>query len=217
MRAACEVAGIDVRTLQRWRSNAAGSCIGADRRPDAVRPVPAHALTQAERQEILRVVNEPGFADMPPARIVLMLADEGRYIASESSFARVLRAHGQNRHRGRCQAPRPRKAPSTHIATGPNQGWCWDITYLPSQVAGRWFYLYLIMDLYSRQIVGWEVHDSSEHAVSNCCGAPPWPRALLRCRSSRYCTVTTAAHSKPPPCWLCCSGLASNPRTQDLA
>ena len=69
LRAACEVAGIDVRTLPRWRSNAAGSCIGADRRPDAVRPVPAHALTQTERQEILRVVNEPRFADMPPARI----------------------------------------------------------------------------------------------------------------------------------------------------
>lgn len=82
-----------------------------------------YALTQAERQEILRVANEPRFADMPPARIVPMLADEGRYIASESSFARVLRAHGQNRHRGRCQAPRPRKAPSTHIATGPNQVW----------------------------------------------------------------------------------------------
>ena len=63
-----------MRTLQRWRSNAAGSCIGADRRPDAVRPVPAHALTQAERQEILRVANEPRFADMPPARIVPMLA-----------------------------------------------------------------------------------------------------------------------------------------------
>lgn len=82
-----------------------------------------YALTQAERQEILRVANEPRFADMPPARIVPMLDDEGRYIVSESSFARVLRAHGQNRHRGRCQAPRPRKAPSTHIATGPNQVW----------------------------------------------------------------------------------------------
>ena len=116
LRAACEVAGIDVRTLPRWRSNAAGSCIGADRRPDAVRPVPAHALTQAERQEILRVANEPRFADMPPARIVPMLADEGRYIASESSFARVLRAHGQNRHRGRMTTPlwsRCLKQPST--------------------------------------------------------------------------------------------------------
>lgn len=75
-----------------------------------------YALTQAERQEILRVANEPRFADMPPARIVPMLADEGRYIASESSFARVLRAHGQNRHRGRMTTPlwsRCLKQPST--------------------------------------------------------------------------------------------------------
>ena len=92
LRPACEVAGIDVRTLQRWRST--GLAVQADQRKHCQRPTPAHALTQQERQEILRVANEPRFADMPPSRIVPMLADEGRYIASESSFARVLRAHG---------------------------------------------------------------------------------------------------------------------------
>ena len=79
-----------MRTLQRWRST--GLALQEDQRKHCQRPTPAHALTQEERQEILRVANEPRFADMPPSRIVPMLADEGRYIASESSFARVLRA-----------------------------------------------------------------------------------------------------------------------------
>jgi putative transposase len=77
-----------------------------DRRPAAVRPVPAHALTADERLRVLAVANEPRFADMPPARIVPALADEGTYLASESTFCRMLREHGQNAHRGRAKAPR---------------------------------------------------------------------------------------------------------------
>ena len=83
----------------------------AGRRP-CVR-CPAHALSPAERAAVLRVANEPRFADVPPARIVPMLADEGVYLASESTFARVLRAHGQSAHRGRAKAPRAR-APTDH-------------------------------------------------------------------------------------------------------
>lgn len=160
---ACEVAGIDVRTLQRWK--AVG--MRGDGRPTAVRPRPSNALSEDERQVLLRMANEPRFADVPPARIVPMLADEGIYVGSESSMARVLREHGQSGHRGRAKMPRASRPPSTHIATGPGQVWCWDMTYLPSQIGGRWFFLYLIMDLYSRKIVGWEVHerDDSEHAV----------------------------------------------------
>lgn len=94
---ACEVAGITVRTLQRWMAHD-GLVVG-DRRPGAERPTPGHALSTEERERILAVANEPRFADMPPARIVPMLADEGVYLASESSFGRVLRAHGQTRHR----------------------------------------------------------------------------------------------------------------------
>ena len=159
---ACETAGIDVRTLQRWK---AGHGITAgDGRPAAVRPVPAHALSAPERAEVLRVANEPRFADVPPARIVPMLADEGVYVASESTFARVLRAHGQAAHRGRAKAPKATRPPTTHVATAPRQVWCWDMTYLPATVVGRWFHLYLILDLYSRKIVGWEVHDSDDSA-----------------------------------------------------
>ncbi len=165
LRLACEVAGIDVRTLQRWKAHL--GLVAGDGRPDAARPTPAHALTPAERQQILHVANEPRFADMPPARIVPALADDGVYIASESSFQRVLRAHGQTRHRGRAKAPRQSRPPTTHVATAPRQLWCWDLTFLPAQVLGRWFYLYLILDVYSRKIVGFEVHgtDDADHAA----------------------------------------------------
>ena len=77
-----------MRTLQRWKR-----CEGlerGDRRPAAVRPAPQHALTEEEREQIVQIANEPRFAELPPARIVPMLADEGLYIASESSFSRVL-------------------------------------------------------------------------------------------------------------------------------
>jgi putative transposase len=165
LKAACEVGGIDARTLQRWETN--GGLRDGDARPRASRPAPAHALSAQEREQILRIANEPRFAALPPARIVPALADEGVYIASESSFSRVLRAHGQTRHRGRARAPRRVRPPSTHVATGPRQVWTWDMSYLPTQVLGVWCYLYLILDVYSRKIVGFEVHeaDDSEHAV----------------------------------------------------
>jgi putative transposase len=163
---ACALAGIDVRTLQRWTTAEEGSLRG-DRRPDAERRVPSHALSAAERERIVAVANEPRFAETPPARIVPALADDGIYIASESSFHRVLRAQGQMNRRGRAQPPRPSRPPTTHIATGPAEVWCWDVTFLPAQIQGRWFYLYLILDLYSRKIVGFEVHDtdSADHAA----------------------------------------------------
>lgn len=165
LKAACEVAGIDPRTLQRWKADQ--GLERGDRRPEAVRPTPGHALSAEERQRILELANEARFAELPPARIVPMLADEGTYIASESSFSRVLRAHGQVRHRGRWKSPHKTRPPSTHVATAPRQLWCWDMTFLASRVVGQWFYLYLILDVYSRKIVGFEVHasDSSDHAV----------------------------------------------------
>ena len=165
LRLACDVAGIDERTQQRWKAHE--GIVEGDGRPQAVHPSPSHALSPDERAQLLCVANEPRFAAVPPARIVPMLADEGVYLASESSFARVLRAHGQSQHRGRAKAPHAGRPPTTHIATAPRQVWCWDMTYLPAIVMGRWFYLYLILDLFSRKIVGWEVHDSdhSDHAT----------------------------------------------------
>jgi putative transposase len=165
LKTACEIARIDPRTLQRWQ-NGEGLESG-DGRPRPLRPASAHALSEAERARIVQIANEPRFAELPPARIVPMLADEGIYIASESSFSRVLRSQGQVRHRGRSKIPQKRRPPSTHVATAPRQLWCWDLTFLASQVVGQWFYLYVILDVYSRKIVGYEVHerDSSDHAV----------------------------------------------------
>ena len=162
---ACEIVGIDLRTLQRWKAHA--GLVSGDGRPLAVRPLPSHALSEAERAELLRVANEPRFAAVPPARIVPMLADDGVYLASESTFSRVLRDEGQAAHRGRAKKPRAVRPPTTHIASAPKQVWCWDMTYLPAAVVGMWFHLYLILDLYSRKIVGWEVHatDDSVHAA----------------------------------------------------
>jgi putative transposase len=165
---ACLIVGITLRTLQRWQG-AAGEdgLMCADARPLAVRPVPAHALSADERAQIVSIANEPRFAAIPPARIVPMLADEGIYVASEASIQRVLRDHGQTQQRGRARAPHAVRPPTTHVASAPGEVWCWDMSYLRGPVLGQWFYLYLILDLYSRKIVGWEVHenDHADHAA----------------------------------------------------
>ena len=116
---ACSLAGIDLRTFQRWHVE--DGEVRADRRPEAVRPRPMHALSEAERARIIELANAPRFASTPPARIVPALADEGIYVASEASFHRVLRDHGQMQHRGRARPPRSAGPPSTHVATAPGQ------------------------------------------------------------------------------------------------
>jgi putative transposase len=159
---ACEEIGISVRTYQRWCKSGA---LGADQRPLAKRPEPTNKLTEDERKEILEIVNQPEFQSLPPSQIVPILADQGTYIASESTFYRVMHQAGEQNHRGRSKAPSS-KPKSTHCATEPNRVWSWDITYLPGPAKGLYFYLYLILDIYSRDIVGWEVwtEESAEHA-----------------------------------------------------
>ena len=159
---ACEELGISLRTLQRWRSVATPL---EDQRPVAKRPVPRNKLSEEETQEILSVVNQPEYQSLPPSQIVPMLADKGIYIASESTFYRVLREQNLQHHRGRSKAP-SRKLISTHRATGPNQVWMWDITWLPGPARGIYFYLYLILDLYSRKIIAWDIwlEESAENA-----------------------------------------------------
>ncbi|KAB8308346.1 IS3 family transposase [Erwinia endophytica] len=112
--------------------------------------------------------HQPAYASLPPSQIVPRLADEGRYLASESSFYRVLRRHGEAHRRGRQRTGEKARPATTWKATEPNHVWTWDITWLPSTVKGRWFYLYLVEDLFSRKIVGCEVHEaeSGEQAAA---------------------------------------------------
>jgi putative transposase len=161
---ACAALGLSLRTVQRWTRDGAAS---GDRRPSAERPSPPNALSDAERGAVLAVCNCPEHASLAPSQIVPRLADQGIYLASESTFYRVLRAADAQHRRGRAKAPRAPVAPPSHTADGPNQVWCWDITYLPGPVRGMFFYLYLILDLYSRKIVGWEVYEreSAAHAA----------------------------------------------------
>jgi transposase InsO family protein len=150
---ACEVLGIHVRTVQRWR--VAG--VGEDRRVGP-RHRPRNALSVAERRRVLAIANSERFRDKSPKQIVPALADEGKYVASESTMYRLLRAEGQLAHRGRAK-PRANKRPKEQVATAANQVWSWDITYLRSRVRGQFFYLYLVLDVWSRKIIGWTVRD----------------------------------------------------------
>ena len=151
---ACACIGLSTRTLQRWQSEPAR----VDLRPTTAHAKPTHALSQADKARIIAVCNQPEYASLPPSQIVPKLADKGIYIASESSFNRVLREYNQMHHRGRAAAASVAKPPTTHIATAINQVWMWDITYLPSTVRGQFFYLYCVQDLFSRKTVAWEVH-----------------------------------------------------------
>jgi len=156
--------GISARTLQRWRENGE---VKADGRPQAAaQREPANKLSAQERQRIVEIANAHEFAALPPSQIVPALADRGLYLASESTFYRVLREAGQLARRGKAKPP-ARQRPTPLQASAPNQLWSWDITYLATTIKGVFFYLYLILDVYSRKIVGWEVFEteSAEQAA----------------------------------------------------
>jgi transposase InsO family protein len=161
---ACEELQISLRTYQRWTSTQGE--VKADARPQAERPEPANKLSTQEKQQIIETCNREEYSSLPPSQIVPALADQGSYIASESSFYRVLKQADQLHRRGKAQAPRTVGKPTSHQASAANQLWSWDITYLATTIAGMFYRLYLVMDIYSRKIVGWEVHENetADHA-----------------------------------------------------
>jgi putative transposase len=156
-RRACEELEISLRTYKRWIH---GDGIKADGRPDAERLEPANKLKPEERQQILETCNQEEYKSLPPSQIVPALADKDLYIASESSFYRILKEADQLHRRGRAQAARGVSKPEAYKATAPNQVWSWDITFLATTITGMFYRLYLVMDIYSRKIVGWEIHEN---------------------------------------------------------
>lgn len=153
---ACKILNINERTYQRWTED---GDIKEDQRPVAKRPTPKNKLSEEERTGIITVVNKPEFADLVPSQIVPKLADQGIYIASESTIYRVLKEEKMNAYRNKSKSPTKRNI-TTHIATTPNQVWTWDITWLHGPIKGHYFKLYLIIDIYSRKIVGYEVWET---------------------------------------------------------
>ena len=145
-----------MRTYRRWYQKGE---VQSDKRPESTRPAPANKLTLDERNAIIDVCNQAEYRSLPPSQIVPTLLDKGIYYASESSFYRVLHECGQLNHRGRSQERTKRAKPTSYSASAANQVWSWDITYLASNVKGQFYYLYIFEDIYSRKIVGYEVHD----------------------------------------------------------
>ena len=158
---ACGAISLSERTLQRWQRD---QCRG-DQRPMRVQ-APKNRLSQSERQTVLAVANSEEFAHLAPSQIVPRLADQGQYIASESSFYRVLKAASQLRHRGPERPRNKRSKPRALSASAPNQLFSWDITYLPTLVTGIYFYLYLFLDIFSRKIVGWQIYESESSELA---------------------------------------------------
>jgi len=188
---ACEALELSVRTVQRWERE--GS---VDRRKGS-RAIPANRLSDVERERVVAVLNAPAHRDKSPNQLVPMLADQGEYIASESTMYRILREDKLLAHR-QGSAPARRHESTARLATGPNQVWSWDITYLASPVRGMFFYLYLIMDIYSRKIVAWQVHECECAEYAGVPSTPArWPPRLVMWREfqpTNWSYIPTTAH-----------------------
>lgn len=164
---ACEVLELTQRTLRRWNKQLTEKQELKDRRKAAASVrTPANKLTEQENAKIINICNQPEYQSLPPSQIVPRLTDQGQYIASESSFYRVLREAKQVNNRGRANSARTVEKPKGYKAEAPNQVWSWDITYLAAVTRGVFYKLYVIEDIFSRKIIGWEVHrqESAEHA-----------------------------------------------------
>lgn len=151
---ACELLGLDPTTIQRWRKLGDAG----DRRAGPLTK-PSNAICPAQIARILKIANSPEYRDKSPKQIVPLLADRGIYIASEATFYRALREAKQLKHRESSKAPTERYRPAELVADGVNEVWSWDITYLRTQTKGAFYYLYMVLDVWSRKIVGFEVHD----------------------------------------------------------
>lgn len=161
LKPACELLEMDIRTLQRWQRE---SDLNDKRRGPITSP--HNKFTARERANLIEIVNLPEYCDQPPSQIVPNLADKGIYIGSESTIYRMLHAEKMAQHRS-ASRPREHRKPDELMATKPNQLWSWDITYLLSDIRGKYFYLYLFLDIFSRKIVGFDVFEeqSAEHAA----------------------------------------------------
>jgi transposase InsO family protein len=156
-RAACLALGLPRATFYRQRS--------PDRSLPTSRPRPPLALSELERRAVLAVLHSERFVDAAPRQIYATLLDEERYLCSIRTMYRILEAEQEVRER-RNQCRRPAYTKPELLATGPNQVWSWDITKLKGPVKWTYFYLYVILDIFSRYVVGWMVAQRESAALA---------------------------------------------------
>jgi len=154
---ACHALGVSRATFYRRQRPAPGH--------QQPRPTPARALCESEREQVLEVLVSPRFVDRSPAEVVATLLDEGKYLCSERTMYRVLAASQPVRER-RDQLEHPRYARPELLATGPNETWSWDITKLLGPKKWTYFYLYVLLDIFSRYVVGWMAADRENSALA---------------------------------------------------
>jgi len=153
--------GISERSIQRWKKTGI-----RDKRKGSAKSVP-RKLSEEERERIYKTCCSREYKDNNPHEIYHSLLDKGEYLASESSFYRILREKKALTHRTESKEGISRKKPDERIATAPNQVWMWDITWMKSNVTGIWHYAYVIIDLYDRSVIAWAIHsnESDEHST----------------------------------------------------
>ena len=155
---ACQALGVSRATFYRRRQRSTPG----HQQP---RPTPARALHESEREQVLDVLAGPPFVDRAPAEVVATLLDEGHYLCSERTMYRILAADRPVRER-RNQREHPRYTKPELVATAPNQTWSWDITKLLGPTKWTYFYLYVVLDIFSRYAVGWMVADRENSALA---------------------------------------------------
>jgi transposase InsO family protein len=177
---ACRMVGLSIRSVERWRANPDGEDLRC-----GPKSRPGNALSADEEAQLLSVMTSERYAGTPPKQLVPQLADEGLYLASESTMYRLQRRHGLRAKKRTIERTHVTRSSTVHRATAPNQVWSWDITWLPTVVRGRFLYLYLAMDVWSRRIVGWTIADSestdtaAELITRTCDEANIDPRGLV--------------------------------------
>ena len=206
--AACRVLGKSRATLHRQRNPKPAA-------PPAGRKEFRHPaeLSPEEKQSVLAVLDSPRFADKAVAQAYTILLDEGCYLCSQATMHRLLRERGTSGER-RAQAAHPAKKKPELLAAGPDEVWSWDITKLKGPARGIWYLLYVILDIYSRKVIHWEIWPTEtgtlakefiEHAIAVNGGIKP--RAVHADRGTSMTSDTVAglyaklniaqSHSRP--------------------
>ena len=157
--AACQALGVPRGSVYRRRRTLRWP------RPVQKRPRPPRALSAGEREQVLAVLHSPRFVDQAPAAVYATLLDEGRYLCSIRTLYRILAAKEEVRERRRQRIHPPYEKPEL-LASGPNQLWSWDITKLKGPVKWTYYYLYVILDVFSRYVVGWMVSHRERAALA---------------------------------------------------